>query len=177
MKTLIDGYNLIFECGLHGKQINADSLAKARTELLDKIRAVFPEEEWRQIAVVFDAKKEMLSGQKERDDYLGVPVYYSIRFSDADEMIEEFIAKHSNPKNLLVVSSDHRIQKAALRRKSRISDSGDWFDKLDSFSRQYESNLEVDKPEISLTADEMHQFMDDLKEEMDDDPKGWTKFS
>ncbi|MEM9412319.1 MAG: NYN domain-containing protein [Planctomycetota bacterium] len=173
MKTLIDGYNLIFECGLHGRRINGATLAKARFELLDRILTVFPEQEWGTIAVVFDARKEMLSGQKEREDYRGIQVYYSIHFSEADEMIEEFIAKHSSPKKLLVVSSDHRIQKAALRRKAKVTDSGDWYDQLDFFSQQMEENLEPSKIDNPLTEAEIDQFMNDLKDEMDDESNPW----
>ncbi len=127
IKILIDGYNLIFECGLHGKSVNTNSLALARERLLRTVQSNYAGQE-PEIAVVFDAKKQMLSGQQERESWRGIQVYFSIHHDDADELIEQLIQQHSAPKLLTVVSSDHRLHKAAARRKARAIDSGVWWD-------------------------------------------------
>lgn len=141
MKILIDGYNLIFECGLHGRHVNAESLARARMRLLAEINAAFDENDRREIVIVYDAKKIPLSAQQEQDSSGGVTILYSINFDEADEMIEQLIARHSSPKkNLLVVSSDHRLQKAAMARRAATIDSGDWFDQVESRQSASHSN-------------------------------------
>ena len=130
MKILIDGYNLIFECGLHGRKVNSVSLAKARTLLLQTIAKSFSPQQCKAVTVVFDAKKQSLSDQQVRELISGIEVLYAIDFDDADEMIESLIKEHSHPKQLTVVSSDHRIHKAALRRKAVPVDSDQWYDQL-----------------------------------------------
>ena len=54
-----------------------------------------------------------------------------VEYEDADSLIEELIQKNSTPKNLTVVSSDHRLHRAALRRKATPIDSDVWFDELE----------------------------------------------
>ena len=184
MKYLIDGYNLIFECGLQGRQTNAESLARARNELLQTLATELSITEKAGVTVVFDAKKQMLSGQQERERFGKIVVLYSIHYEDADEMIERLIRQHAVPKDLVVVSSDHRIHKAALRRKATPIDSGDWFDWLQSGA-----DREIpDEPPIpddarrgdgsdSLFSDEeMNRFqteLQDLEQENFQDYREW----
>ncbi len=130
MRILIDGYNLIFECGLHEKRVDARSLSRARRRLLKEIVALMTTSQQRETTVVFDARKQMFSGQQEQERFHQVQVLYSIHYHEADEMIEHLIDQHSSPKQLTVVSSDHRIQKAARRRKAHPIDSGRWYDEL-----------------------------------------------
>ena len=130
MKYLIDGYNLIFECGLQGRQTTAESLARARRELQQTIAAHIPASGHSDVTIVYDAKKQPLSGQQDRELFGKIEVLYSIHFEEADDLIEGLIRKHAVPKDLVVVSSDHRIHKAALRRKATPIDSGDWYDWL-----------------------------------------------
>lgn len=130
MKYLIDGYNVIFECGLHARVVNAASLAKARDRLLKTIESNLSPADVAKTTVVFDAEKIPLSGQQEEGRFNQIRILYSINYAEADELIEELIGAHAVPKSLTVVSSDHRIQKAALRRKAMITDSGPWFENL-----------------------------------------------
>jgi hypothetical protein len=57
-------------------------------------------------------------------------IYFASRHADADTMIEEIIKAHSAPRNLVVVSSDHRVQRAAKRRRATAIDSDRWFGEL-----------------------------------------------
>jgi len=54
-------------------------------------------------------------------------VKFSIGHADADELIEQLIRRDSTPRRLTVVSSDHRLQRAAKRRKAHAIDSDKWF--------------------------------------------------
>ncbi|MEM9065610.1 MAG: NYN domain-containing protein [Planctomycetota bacterium] len=49
---------------------------------------------------------------------------------EADSRIEEMITKSTAPKRLLIVSSDHRIRKAASKRRCRWLDSMGFLDQL-----------------------------------------------
>ena len=171
MNILIDGYNLIFECGLHGRQISADSLSRARELLLSRIKSRFSPAEQSKVVVVFDAKKVPLSGQQAEEFSGGVKVLYSINFEDADELIETLIAGHAAPKQLLVVSSDHRLQKAAMKRKAQTTDSGDWYDQLAKQSvtqtTKYESSPRKRSESPLLTDEELAVFKDDVDDQID----------
>lgn len=139
MHTIVDGYNLIFECGLGGRSITPVSLERARDKLIAALAAKLPEAHRRGTTIVFDAKrlpiKEVAAVSKRNE----MTIIYAVDHDDADSLIEQLILKNSTPKKLTVVSSDHRIQKAALRRKATPMDSGDWYDRLDEFEKQADS--------------------------------------
>lgn len=184
MKTLIDGYNLIFECGLQGRKTDAHSLARGRIRLLRTIARILAEDERRETVVVFDAEKQIFSGQRERDRYQQIQVLYALHYFEADDMIEHLIDKHSAPKQLLVVSSDHRIQKAALRRRAATIDCGDWYDELlKRAERPGGHENQVDRIESAdpgplLTDSELAAFQDDLDQEgLTDEPNDWPELS
>src|SRR5262249_8464514 len=46
---------------------------------------------------------------------------------DADLLIEQLIAANSAPRRLTVVSSDHRLHRAARRRRATAVDSDKWY--------------------------------------------------
>jgi predicted RNA-binding protein with PIN domain len=46
-----------------------------------------------------------------------------LRLLPADDLLEELIAKNAEPKRLLVVSSDHRVQRAARQAGAEYIDS------------------------------------------------------
>lgn len=180
MKVLIDGYNLIFECGLQGRRVNSDSLARARQKLLRSIANSLATDQLPTITVVFDAKKQMLSGQRELSQFEQIRILYSINHADADELIEQLILQHSAPRHLTVVSSDHRIQKAALRRKARPMDSGEWYDELlagrwNVAAVGESGNLEVE-PENLLSETELDSFKDELDREKLINDSDWFDF-
>ena len=104
IKYLIDGYNVIFECGLHTRNVNAASLAKARDRLLRTIREGLNSGDVSKTTVVFDAQKIPMSGQREKHNVGSIQVLYSINYPDADAQIIELVNSHSVPKRLVVVS-------------------------------------------------------------------------
>ncbi len=99
----------------------------------------------------------------------GVSVRFALDYPEADDLLEELIAAHSAPKNLAVVSSDHRVQVAAKRRGCQPFDSQPWLDDLmrgnvrlavaskDGAGQGGEPNS--DKPD---TVDDVQQWMRDF---------------
>jgi hypothetical protein len=57
----------------------------------------------------------------------GITVRFAEPGSDADTVIEELVRAHSSPRKLVVVSSDHRLHRAARRRKAKAIDSDQWY--------------------------------------------------
>jgi len=130
-RILIDGYNLIFQCGLEGKRRSPVTIEKARDRLVSTLKNRLCDQERKQIAIVFDATKLPIKETEKVSVREEMTIYFSVDFDDADSMIEEMIRTNSNPKQLLVVSSDHRMHKAALRRKATPIDSDVWFDQVE----------------------------------------------
>lgn len=130
MPTIIDGYNLIFSCGLEGKKRTPQSLEKARARLISTVSASIAASERTQTTIVFDAKRLPTKETKADSIVHDIRILYAVDYDEADTLIEELIAKHSTPKKLTVVSSDHRLQTAATRRKATAIDSDVWYDRL-----------------------------------------------
>lgn len=132
MDYIIDGYNLIFQCGLQTRSATDDMLRKARQRMIHEILAGVSKAVAKRITIVFDAAERPLLAKGNAETISGMKIFYADQYDDADSMIEHLIAKHSVPRKLTVVSSDHRLHKAALRRKAIPIDSDLWFDQLEA---------------------------------------------
>ncbi|MFT7629567.1 MAG: putative RNA-binding protein with PIN domain [Mariniblastus sp.] len=132
---IIDGYNLIFQCGLEGRTRSPATLEKARFRLVSELVTYLDESDRDRTAVVFDAKRLPIKEDSAVSNVAGVTVYYAIEFDEADTMIEGLIERNSVPKQLTIVSSDHRLHKAALRRKATPVDSDVWYERLKTSRR------------------------------------------
>ena len=129
-RIVIDGYNLIFQCGLQGKRRDSLALEKARQRAIQTIGKWLGDDRER-AAIVFDASRLPIKEDHNVSQIDGLTIIYAVDYDDADSMIEEIIRTHSSPKQLLIVSSDHRLHKAALRRSAQPIDSDVWYDDLE----------------------------------------------
>ena len=122
MALLIDGYNLLHVTAIVGH----GGLRGSREGLLRFLASAIDPRERPQTTIVFDAAEAPphLPRMIVVDE---MTIHFSSEYDNADELIEELIEAHSVPKSLLVVSSDHRIQRAARRRKAPFVDSDVWF--------------------------------------------------
>jgi uncharacterized protein len=145
MRTLIDGYNLMYALGLMGRRFGPDGLRKARHRFLNDLAALLGPIEAHQTTVVFDAADhpQDLPAQAAHQ---GLTIVYAVEDGSADARIEALIARHSAPKNLVVVSTDHRIRAAATRRKARAVTSEDFWSSLHERRRA--------RPAAVVTAEE-----------------------
>jgi predicted RNA-binding protein with PIN domain len=134
MRWLIDGYNVMHAGGRLGPRLGREGFRRARRRFLDELAATVGADRAAQTTVVFDASVHPGDFQVDAN-YRGLGVLFALGDENADARIEQLIAAHSNPKTLTVVSSDHRIRQAAVRRRCR-----------------------------SVTADEFWVLIDDLKE-------------
>jgi hypothetical protein len=79
--------------------------------------------------VVFDAAGAP-AGAPVEQDYHGIHVRFAPRHAEADDLIEELIRHAAAPRQLTVVSDDHRLQRAARRRRCVVLGCGDYLDEL-----------------------------------------------
>jgi hypothetical protein len=126
MALLIDGYNLLHVTGLSGKGTGPGSFQRSREALLRFLAASLDPDQRKVTTVVFDAADAPpgLPGTVAHEE---MTVRYARDYPDADALIEELISQESAPRKLVVVSSDHRIQRAAKRRRARTVDSDVWY--------------------------------------------------
>jgi hypothetical protein len=126
MPLLIDGYNLRHVTGIFGEGSDLTALHRSREALLRFLAASIEASERRTTTIVFDAAGAPpgLPRTLLHDD---ITVHFARDYADADTMLEALIDAHSAPKSLLVVSSDHQVQRAARRRGAKYVDSERWY--------------------------------------------------
>jgi len=125
MSLLIDGYNLMHAAGIIGRGAGPGGLERSRLALLNFIAESLDTAEVTQTTVVFDAANAP-PGLPRTLVHRGLTVRFADKHESADELIEELIQLDSSPRRLIVVSSDHRLHRAARRRKATPIDSDIW---------------------------------------------------
>jgi len=168
MALLIDGYNLLHVTGIDGlskraHQHGAKGFQRSREALLRFLAASIDPAEIARTTIVFDAA-DAPPGLPKKVNHEGMTVRYAAEYADADTLIEELIEKEAAPKSLLVVSSDHRIQRAARRRKSPFVDSDRWYAELwqRRHDRRRASDTLPEKPTGKLSAAEVDYWLQEF---------------
>lgn len=119
---LIDGYNLLHAAGMARKRYATGQLERARRQLLIFLANHLTAEERERATIVFDAGDAPADVARQMI-VEGMVVVFASPGGDADEAIEEMLLEHSAPRQVRVVSSDHRLQKAARHRRAASVDS------------------------------------------------------
>jgi predicted RNA-binding protein with PIN domain len=132
---IIDGYNLLHAAGLALANYAPGQLAAKRRELLIRIARRLSVEERQRCTVVFDAI-DAPPNLASRFKHGEITVQFAKPGQEADEVIEHLISQHSAPRRLTVVSSDHRLQTAVIRRRGLGIDSEVFLKQLESADRQ-----------------------------------------
>lgn len=128
---LIDGYNLMHASGLARRTYGPGDLEVCRNRLLQQLAARLNEAACQRTTVVFDAF-ESNSNDRRHQHLHGLSVIFAPAGTDADSELERLITEHSAPGQLWVVSSDHRLHRAAGRRRATAIDSEQFWDSLDA---------------------------------------------
>ena len=123
---LIDGYNLLHGSGILPRGVGPATLERARAALLNFLAESLEAGEVPQTTVVFDAAAAP-PGLPRLVEHRGLKVRFADAGQSADDVIEELIRLDSTPRRLTVVSSDHRLHRAARRRKATPIDSDRWY--------------------------------------------------
>jgi uncharacterized protein len=129
MPILIDGYNLLYVTGIVGRGSGPGGLERSRLALLNFLAASVDPRELPHTTVVFDAH-DAPPGLPRIVKHQGITVRFAANQETADDLIAELIRVDSAPRRLVVVSSDHAVQRAARRRKAKAVDSEVWYPEL-----------------------------------------------
>jgi len=128
---IIDGYNLLHAAGMSARRYAPGEMQKRRNRLLNFLKTRLESNARKRTTVVFDAFDAPVGAPRE-STCDGMQILYAPPGGDADSVIERLIQQHSAPRQIRVVSSDHRLQKAARLRRSGFVDSDVFFDELES---------------------------------------------
>lgn len=167
IRLLIDGYNLLHATGAVAGGGGPAGLVRARDRLLSQIAGYFNDAERSEVQVVFDA------GRSRRDQpeliVRGITVTYAVGYPEADDLLEEIIRQHPNPRRLTVVSSDLRVQRCAKSRRASAIGCDAWLmQMLDDRPRDADR---TGKPESAtkepivdekLSAEEVKRWLDEF---------------
>ena len=153
---LIDGYNLMYAAGFVRPRYGPGDLERCRLRLLNLVAGHLDEAQRLRTTIIFDAKDPPPDAARWRI-YKEMHVEFAPPGKEADDVIEELIDRHSSPKRLLVVSSDHRLHKAARRRKAKVRDSDKFLDACESAARRAQPAEEPveERPAAKLSPEEV----------------------
>lgn len=129
MSLLIDGYNLLYAASIVGPRRGTRGLESSRWALLEFVASVLTPAERATTIVVFDAAGAP-PGLPAAVEHAGLRVRFARGYVDADALLEDLIVADSSPRRLTVVSSDHRVQRAARRRRATALDSELWYARM-----------------------------------------------
>ncbi|MGO9599105.1 MAG: NYN domain-containing protein [Isosphaeraceae bacterium] len=178
MLWLIDGYNLMHAIiGPEGKRLPPSAFRLQRRRFLNFLADCLGADRARQTTVVLDAKSPPADFDLEAN-YKGLTLIFALGDENADARIEMLIAGHSVPRSLTVVSSDHRVRRAATRRKAHCLTSDQFLDLLDRFRNERRRQKAAGSPEANSvparpatsSADDSAYWLDQFRE-LEDAPE------
>jgi hypothetical protein len=146
--------------GILGGGVGPKSLELSRLALLNFLAESLNPREISQTTVVFDAK-DAPWGAKNMMEHRGISVQFASRYPDADCLIEELIGQDFSPRRLTVVSSDHRLQRAARRRRAKAVDSDVWYKELvqKRIARHQTESTAPERPPVPLLAEDVEYWV------------------
>jgi predicted RNA-binding protein with PIN domain len=156
MKLVVDGYNLLHASGVFGQPSDEPTLENARRALLGYLAEHLSERDRPRTTVVFDGK-DAPPGLPALSSYEQIQVLFSRRKQSADDLIADLITAEKQPRELLVISSDHGVQRSARQRGVAYADSETWIRGL----RRHEVTDQAlpDKPEQPESAAEQQRWL------------------
>jgi len=157
MQLLIDGYNLLFASDVFASSAGPPTLERTRNALLQFLADALHDKLRGRTTVVFDATQAP-PGLPHESQFAGMQVLFSRRGQEADAMLEDLIEAEKSPRELLVVSSDHRVQRAARQRGAKYVDSEAWIRELEQARHPTDESSPI-KPEIKENSAELQKWL------------------
>lgn len=163
---LIDGYNLLHAMGALHPQVAPGELERARKRLISLLKGSFGDDAVN-VTVVFDAHRRA-GGLPEQSMDHGIQVLFAVGRPEADDLIEEIIRSTSVPRQLTVVSNDHRIQTAAQRRRCPVLDCEQFLRILENRRPQPPPTASIDTKPAAPSEGETHYWVREFANLADD---------
>jgi uncharacterized protein len=170
MALLIDGYNLLHVTDIFAAPGASTELHRSRMALLNFLATSIGERERRHTKIVFDAAGAP-PGLPSTLTHDGMTIHFARRHSDADALIDELLDQCKAPKGLLVVSSDHRVQRSARQHGAGFVDSDQWFAEIRAARRERDVVIEDEprKPDVETLLDEAEYWIKQFADAPPDD--------
>jgi predicted RNA-binding protein with PIN domain len=131
-RLLVDGYNLLFGQGwAQPNQRSHLALQRGRETLVTQLAARTMPEQRSLIWIVFDsldAPAHLPVSMRLRD----MEVFFSREWASADELLQQILVSHSTPKSVVVISSDHSVQRKAIARGATPFDHDQWIEAIEA---------------------------------------------
>jgi predicted RNA-binding protein with PIN domain len=156
-RLLIDGYNLLFASGVSASRSGPPTLQRTRDALLQLLADCLDSKLLGRTIVVFDATQAP-PGLPQELGFAGMKILFSRRGQEADALLEDLIAAERAPRELLVVSSDHRVQRAARQRGAKYVDSDQWLREL-TRSRQQSASETNEVDDLQRSSSEVQRWL------------------
>jgi predicted RNA-binding protein with PIN domain len=157
MVYLIDGYNLLHAMGVLRGRVGPQGLQKARQRLLGLLQGALGMES-SDTTIVFDAAGAP-AGAADEQECGGIQVRFAVHHEQADDLIEALIRQSSAPKQLTVVSDDHRIQVAARRRHCRVLGCLDFLEELERTRHRRLARLDKEPEKQVPSREDMDRWL------------------
>ena len=170
MALLIDGYNLLHVTDIFADEGEGTELHRTRLALLNFLAASLGKRERGKTTIVFDAAGAP-PGLPTTTTHDEIRVYFARRHTSADELIEELLDGWKAPRSLTVVSSDHRVQRAARQHGAGYVDSDRWFAELQAARRERDAKAQrqTSKPLGQPSPEETAYWLDEFTKRPKDD--------
>jgi uncharacterized protein len=169
MRYLIDGYNLLHAMGLLCGKVGPHGLEKARRAVLGRLCGCHGDNA-SDVTIVFDASRAP-PGAAGEEDYHGIHVRFALD-READEVIEALIQREAMPRQLTIVSDDHRIRQAGRRRRCLVSGCLDYLEEIERKRYKPAVSQAAVKPE-GISSDETQCWLREFAD-LTNDPS-WTE--
>ncbi|HZV05414.1 MAG TPA: NYN domain-containing protein [Gemmataceae bacterium] len=167
MRYLIDGYNLLHAMGILSGKVGPHGLEQARLALLGRVRGDHGGHT-DDVTVVFDASRAA-PGAAAEEEYHGIHIRYALD-GEADEVIEALIQRDSTPRQLMVVSDDHRIQQAGRRRHCPVRGCLDYLEEMERRRRVKQTPPDASVKPQGVSSEEAQHWLREFAD-LVDDPK------
>lgn len=131
-RLLVDGYNLLFGQGwAQPGQSSHPGLQRGRETLAERLSAQIPADKRSSVWIIFDsldAPSHLPTSMVMREMH----VEFSKGWLSADEMLQQVLVTHPSPRSLVVLSSDHAVQRKAIARGARVYDNDRWEEAIET---------------------------------------------
>lgn len=167
MRYLIDGYNLLHAMGLLTGKVGPHGLEKARLALLGRLLNDHGLDA-AAVTVVFDASNAPPDAVPE-EHYQGLHIVYALD-GEADDVIESLIQRDGAPRKLTIVSDDHRIQRAARRRRCPALGCLEYLDRMERLGRRKPAAPDAPAKPMGVSEEEARHWLREFAD-LADDPR------
>jgi predicted RNA-binding protein with PIN domain len=163
-RLLVDGYNLMFGQGWEqSRHRSHPGLQRGRDTLASNLADRIPAELRSSVCIVFDsldAPAHLPCSMRMRDMH----VFFSRQWASADEMLQQILVAHPSPRTVVVISSDHAVQRKASARGAAWFDQDYWPEAIDAaFASSRMPDSPVDSAEGArdrfLSDEERNEWM------------------